>query len=80
MKTISEIRKTATVLDRKALKSLLGGAGCAAGETKYTCSISIGGGSSYSGTVCAKSGWDARNKVRTAMANQFVEEYESSCG
>jgi hypothetical protein len=76
MKTIAELKKSATVLDRKALKSLLGGAGCAAGENKYACSVTDDGGS-YGGYVCSTSANNARLAVREAT---YDTPHTVSCG
>jgi hypothetical protein len=73
MKTISEIRKTATVLDRKALKSLLGGAGCAAGETKIRCSITDEGGT-YTAYLChSGSAKSLQKQVKAATLDAHSE-------
>ncbi len=79
MKSISDLKKKATVLDRNQMKSLFGGASCASGETKHYCHVSVDGGGSYGGYVCADSAQHAAKMVASALEDQGLEGGTVAC-
>jgi len=79
MKTISEIRKTATVLNRKALKNLLGGNPCG-DQNGYWCTVSMYGASSWSGVACGNGGkMQTQAELIRELNSQGLEGFRVDC-